>query len=98
MWLELVKKIVFFMYCLIACDSNNGSHHLYLKVDKITCHGCISAISARLHKIDGVQKVTGDPQQKTVHVVLNKKVAESSISSALKEIDYGATKISTKAL
>ena len=98
MWFKLGAKILFFMYCLIACDSNNGSHHLYLKVDKITCHGCIKAIAARLQKVDGVKEVTGDPQKKTVHVVLNKKVAESEISSALKEIDYGPTKISTKVL
>ena len=87
--------LLFFVMCTKPAAK---TYDLYLKVDKMTCSGCVKAITARLKAIDGIRDVVGDPKKKSVHIIMTKEIAQDTVRNALKEIDYEPSKITTKRL
>ena len=61
--------------------------HTY-SVPKISCGHCVAAISNELNEVDGVLRVEGDPQSKTITVELQAPATEALIKDKLAAIGY----------
>jgi copper ion binding protein len=59
-------------------------------IPNITCGHCVMSIKNELGELDGVSKVDGDPDSKTVTVEWDAPVTLDRIKDTLKEINYPA--------
>jgi copper chaperone CopZ len=59
-------------------------------VPKISCGHCVMTIKRELGELDGVTKVQGDPQAKTVEVEWDAPATEAGIRATLSEINFPA--------
>jgi copper chaperone len=59
-------------------------------VPKISCGHCVMTITRELTELDGVTKVQGDPQRKTVDVEWSAPASEAGIRATLNEINFPA--------
>lgn len=59
-------------------------------IPKISCGHCVATISKELKEIDGVDRVAGDPQAKSITVELQPPATASQIRAKLIEIGYPA--------
>jgi len=59
-----------------------------LTISKISCGHCVATIQRELQNLDGVAKVTGDPQTKTITVEWQTPASKSQIEARLAEIGY----------
>lgn len=57
-------------------------------IPKISCGHCVATIKNELQGIDGVDRVAGDPQAKTVSVDWQPPAADDLIKAKLAEIGY----------
>jgi copper ion binding protein len=62
-----------------------------LTVSKISCGHCVATIQKELQELDGVAKVNGDLQTKTITVEWQKPASKSQIEDRLAEIGYPAS-------
>lgn len=60
-------------------------------ISNISCGHCVATIQNELQELDGVLKIEGDPQSKTITVEWNSPVTASKIESKLTEIGYPAS-------
>jgi copper chaperone CopZ len=60
-------------------------------ISKISCGHCVSTIQRELQDFDGVAKVNGDPQTKTITVEWQTPASKSKIEARLTEIGYPAS-------
>ncbi len=58
------------------------------KVPNIGCDGCVRTIKTELSELQGVQRVEGEANSKTVTVEYNEPATWEQIVSKLTEIDY----------
>ena len=58
------------------------------QVPKIGCDGCVNTIKSEVSQINGVQKVDGVVNTKTVTVEWDTPATWQQIESTLKEIEY----------
>ncbi len=61
-----------------------------LNIPNITCGHCVMSIKNELGELDGVSKVDGDPDNKTVTVEWDSPTTLDRIKDTLKEINYPA--------
>lgn len=59
-------------------------------IPNISCGHCVMAIKNELSEVDGVQTVTGKPEDKTVTVQWEAPATLDKIKKALNEINYPA--------
>jgi copper chaperone CopZ len=59
-------------------------------VPKISCGHCVMTIKNELSALDGVRKVEGDPQGKTVAVQWDAPASEEKIRAVLSDINFPA--------
>jgi len=59
-------------------------------IPNITCGHCVMSIKNELGELDGVSKVDGDPDSKTVTVEWDTPATLDRINDTLKEINYPA--------
>jgi len=59
-------------------------------VPNISCGHCVATITNELKELDGVRKVDGNPQTKTITVEAQPPAAEEQIKAKLAEIGYPA--------
>jgi len=59
-------------------------------IPNISCGHCTRAIENELSELDGVTRVTGSPDEKTVVVDWAEPATEAAIRATLKEINYPA--------
>ncbi|MBN2420641.1 MAG: heavy-metal-associated domain-containing protein [Deltaproteobacteria bacterium] len=59
-------------------------------IPSISCSHCVMNIKKALAELDGVSRVEGDPENKTITVEWGSPATVEAIRSALKEIDYPA--------
>ena len=57
-------------------------------ISKISCGHCVATIQRELQNLDGVAKVTGDPQTKTITVEWQTPASKLQIEARLAEIGY----------
>jgi len=60
-------------------------------ISNISCGHCVATIQNEIRELDGVLKVEGNPQDKTVTVDWDAPATESQIESKLSEIGYPAS-------
>ena len=61
-----------------------------LTVPNITCGHCVMSIKNELSELEGVTKVDGDPENKSITVEWESPVTLDKIKDTLKEINYPA--------
>ncbi|ABW67681.1 heavy-metal-associated domain-containing protein [Desulfosudis oleivorans] len=61
-----------------------------LNIPNITCGHCVMTISRELGEIEGVARVQGDPEAKTITVDWAPPATLDGIRAVLKEINYPA--------
>ena len=61
-----------------------------LSIPNISCGHCVMAIKKELNQIEGVQDVTGSPENKNITVEWGLPATAEKIKAALKEINYPA--------
>lgn len=59
-------------------------------IPNISCGHCVNAIKTELKGLDGVSKVEGDIEGKSVEVQWDTPVTEDNIKNKLTEINYPA--------
>jgi copper chaperone CopZ len=59
-------------------------------IPNISCGHCVMSIKNELGELDGVKRVDGDPQNKSVTVEWESPVTLEQIEATLKEINYPA--------
>jgi copper ion binding protein len=59
-------------------------------IPNITCGHCVMSIKNELGELNGVSKVDGDPDSKTVTVEWDSPATLDRINDTLKEINYPA--------
>lgn len=57
-------------------------------ISKISCGHCVATIQRELQNLDGVAKVAGDPQTKTITVEWQTPASKLQIEGRLAEIGY----------
>jgi copper chaperone CopZ len=57
-------------------------------IPNISCGHCVATISNELKEIEGVDRVAGDPQAKTITVELQAPATAKQIQTKLVEIGY----------
>lgn len=61
-----------------------------LTVPNITCGHCVMSIKNELGELEGITKVDGDPENKSITVEWKSPVTLDKIKDTLKEINYPA--------
>jgi copper chaperone len=61
-----------------------------LIVPNITCGHCVMSIKNELSELEGISKVDGDPENKSITVEWESPVTLEKIKDTLKEINYPA--------
>jgi len=61
-----------------------------LTVPNITCGHCVMSIKNELSELEGIAKVDGDPENKSITVEWESPVTLDKIKDTLKEINYPA--------
>jgi len=61
-----------------------------LTVPNITCGHCVMSIKNELSELEGVTKVDGDPENKSITVEWESPATLDKIQDTLKEINYPA--------
>ena len=61
-----------------------------LTVPNITCGHCVMSIKKELSELEGITKVDGDPENKSITVEWESPVTLDKIKDILKEINYPA--------
>jgi len=61
-----------------------------LNIPNISCGHCVNSIKNELSDLDGVQRVDGDPDSKSVSVEWDAPASLESIKALLQEINYPA--------
>lgn len=61
-----------------------------IEVPNISCGHCVMAIQRELDEMDGVSKVTGDPEGRRITVEWEPPASLERIKAALREINYPA--------
>jgi copper chaperone CopZ len=61
-----------------------------LTVPNITCGHCVMSIKNELSELEGITKVDGDPENKSITVEWESPVTLDKIKDILKEINYPA--------
>jgi copper chaperone CopZ len=61
-----------------------------LTVPNITCGHCVMSIKNELSELEGITKVDGDPENKSITVEWESPVTLDKIKDTLKEINYPA--------
>jgi len=61
-----------------------------LAIPNITCGHCVMAIQNELMELEGVAKVEGNPNQKTINVKWGAPATMEKIREKLQEINYPA--------
>lgn len=61
-----------------------------LTVPNITCGHCVMSIKNELSELEGITKVDGDPENKSITVEWESPVTLDKIKNTLKEINYPA--------
>ena len=61
-----------------------------LTVPNITCGHCVMSIKKELSELEGITKVDGDPENKSITVEWESPVTLDKIKDTLKEINYPA--------
>jgi len=61
-----------------------------LIVPNISCGHCVMAIKKELSEVEGVSKVEGDPERKSITLEWDVPATLEKIKEALKEIGYPA--------
>jgi copper chaperone len=59
-------------------------------IPSISCGHCVNTIKAELSELEGIAKVEGNVESKSVHVEWELPATEKSIKSKLTEINYPA--------
>jgi copper chaperone CopZ len=59
-----------------------------LTVPNISCGHCVMSIKNELAELDGVSKVEGNPEDKTITVEWDAPASLENITEKLKEINY----------
>jgi len=59
-------------------------------IPNISCGHCVMSIKSELTELNGVQKVEGDPDSRTVTVEWGAPASVEKIRETLKEINYPA--------
>ena len=59
-------------------------------IPNISCGHCVNSIKNELGELDGVKRVDGDPQKKSITVEWESPVTLEQIEATLKEINYPA--------
>jgi len=57
-------------------------------IPSISCGHCVNAIKTELNELDGISKVEGDIEGKSVAVEWDAPATEDSIKNKLSEINY----------
>ena len=60
-------------------------------IPNISCGHCVMSIKNELGELDGVKRVDGDPQDKSITVEWEPPVTLDQIEAMLKEINYPAS-------
>ena len=61
-----------------------------LSIPNISCGHCVMAIKNELGRMDGVEEVTGNPEDKKITVIWELPATIDKIEAALSEINYPA--------
>ena len=61
-----------------------------LTLPNITCGHCVMSIKNELSELEGITKVDGDPENKSITVEWESPVTLDKIKDILKEINYPA--------
>ena len=61
-----------------------------LQVPNISCKHCVMTIKNELSELQGMVKVEGDPEAKSISVEYDSPLTLDKIKSVLKEINYPA--------
>ncbi|MFH2218705.1 MAG: heavy metal-associated domain-containing protein [Pseudomonadota bacterium] len=61
-----------------------------LKIPNISCGHCVNSIKNELSELQGVTKVEGNPETKSITVEWDAPVTLEKIKDTLKEINYPA--------
>jgi copper chaperone len=64
--------------------------HKIFSIPSISCGHCVNAIKSELNELEGVSKVEGNVESKSVHVEWEPPATEKIIKSKLTEINYPA--------
>jgi copper chaperone len=59
-------------------------------IPKISCGHCVMTITKELKELEGIRKVEGSPQFKTVDVEWDTPATEAQIRATLSEINFPA--------
>lgn len=59
-------------------------------IPKISCGHCVMTITKELKELQGIQKVEGNPQFKTVEVEWDAPATEAQIRATLNDINFPA--------
>lgn len=65
--------------------------HKTFSVPKISCGHCVATIQRELNELDGVRRVDGNPQSKTIEVEWEAPATEAKIRTTLGDINFPAT-------
>ena len=60
-------------------------------IPNISCGHCVMAIKNELSELDGVKRVEGSPEAKSIDVEWEAPITEDKIKETLKEINYPAS-------
>jgi len=64
--------------------------HKTFSIPKISCGHCVMTITKELKELNGVRKVEGNPQFKTVDVEWDVPATEAQIRATLNDISFPA--------
>jgi copper chaperone CopZ len=64
--------------------------HKTFSIPKISCGHCVMTITKELKELNGVRKVEGNPQFKTVDVEWDVPATEAQIRATLNDINFPA--------
>jgi copper chaperone CopZ len=64
--------------------------HKTFSIPKISCGHCVMTITKELKELNGVRKVEGNPQLKTVDVEWDVPATEAQIRATLNDINFPA--------
>ena len=60
-------------------------------IPNISCGHCVNSIKNELEELDGILKVSGDPEKKEINVEWENPATIETIKEILAEINYPAT-------
>lgn len=92
---RLLLLVLIFLMIISSASAKDNVFKTDLKVDKLTCGGCLYTINGELKKLDGFLKMGASLFKGEVYVAHKETLKAKTIEEAIKKAGYPAKILST---